>query len=226
MIDMKKFFCFVTVIILCFYSCACSSLVKRREGSISELRDELMVSECEKDKVTLISGKRENPFVVDGKSGDKIDFTVVTFYPTSASENARFAYSFDDGVSVVEGEFSKHPFKDTYSFEIAKRVTGSAKVVVKGEKYERQFDLVSVKNENTISVEQALEKAEIRLSEHIKKFTSGGKLNAEIFIRFLENPISSQDGYYWYVAFVPDKYSVYATLIHPESGEIVATREG
>ena len=100
MIDMKKFFCFVTVIILCFYSCACSSLVKRREGSISELRDELMVSECEKDKVTLISGKRENPFVVDGKSGDKIDFTVVTFYPNTASENARFTYSFDDGVRV------------------------------------------------------------------------------------------------------------------------------
>ena len=225
-IDMKKFFCLIIAVIFCFSLCSCSSLMKRREQNISELRDELMVSEFGNDKVTLISGRRENPFVVDGKSGEKIDFTVVTFYPEKAMESARFTYRFDDGTAEIEGEFCKHPFKNTYSFEIAKRITGNAMIVIEGDNYEHQFDLASVKTANTIMPDQALEKAELRLGEHIKKLTSGNKLNAEIFIRFLENPISSQGGYYWYVAFVPDKYAVYATLIHPETGEIIATREG
>ena len=76
-----------------------------------------------------------------------------------------------------------------------------------------------------IGAEEALEIAEIRLKDRIKEHTSGGTLNAEIYIRFLENPISSEGGYYWYVAFVPDKYEVYAVLIDPITREIAAVRE-
>ena len=225
-IIMKKFFIVIVSIIVCFSLCSCANALEKRVGSISELRDELMVCESETGKVTLISGRRENPFVVDGKRGETVDFTVVTFYPNSANETDRFYYTFNyDGVNR-EGEFSKHPFKNTYSFEIDYRIRGGASILVKGDNGEQSFELRSVITEKVIGAEHALEKAELRLAEHIKKFTSGGKLNAEIYVRFLENPISSQGGYYWYIAFVPDKYSVYATLIHPETGDIVATREG
>ena len=50
-------------------------------------------------------------------------------------------------------------------------------------------------------------------------------LNAEVYVRYLENPISSAGGYYWYVAFCPQKYEVYAVLIDPITREITAVRE-
>ena len=71
----------------------------------------------------------------------------------------------------------------------------------------------------------ALETAEIRLKDSLKKLREDGELKAEIYVRFTENPISADGGYYWYVAFVPDKYTVYAALIDPVTKEIAAVRE-
>ena len=91
--------------------------------------------------------------------------------------------------------------------------------------YAENFELMSVRTEEMIDAAAALEIAEIRLKDRIKEHTVSGELNAEIYIRFLENPISSEGGYYWYVAFVPEKYEVYAVLIDPLTREIAAVRE-
>lgn len=215
----------VLLILCCFFLFGCAKPIEKREPNISELRDEVMVAQSDRMKITLMSGVRENPFVIDGAAGEKQPFTVVTVTPSGFNDGASFNYELYIGDVKYGGKFSKHPFKNTWSFELAERVGGTAAITVTSDGYAENFELKSVKTEEMIGADYALEIAEIRLKNRIKEMTDGGNLNAELYIRFLENPISSDGGYYWYVAFVPDKYVVYAVLIDPVTKEIVAVRE-
>lgn len=221
---MKKLLSLI-VCALCLVLIACDTPIEKRQPNLSELRDVVMTAQSDRMKISLMSGVRENPFVIDGVPGEKTPFTVVTVTPSGFDESTVFSYSIYLGEEKAEGTFSKHPFKNTWSFEIPKQALDNVALTVTAEGYAENFELSSVKTADMIGAEEALEIAEIRLKDRIKEHTSGGTLNAEIYIRFLENPISSEGGYYWYVAFVPDKYEVYAVLIDPISREIAAVRE-
>lgn len=218
---LSLFLCLITVL----PASGCASAIEKRERNLSELRDELMIASSDKMKVTLISGEREDPFVIDGTPGEKTSFSVITITPHGFSDNAEFAYTAYIGEEKLEGKFSRHPYKNTYSVELVARAVGSAAVTVTSDGYAENFELKSVKTDDMISASVALETAEIRLKDRIKELTAGGELKAEIYVRFTENPISGDGGYYWYVAFVPEKYTVYAVLIDPVTKEIAAIRE-
>lgn len=219
------------VLIVCIFAfaamllCGCDSLLEKRSAIISELRDVVMCASGKAWNVELISGTREEPFDIDGISGEKTNFTVVTLTPES-DENAEYSYELRYGESVYRGEFSQHPFKNTFSFEIPLRVEGSAALAVMSSTGEAEtFALCEVCGEDEISATVALEIAEIRLKDSIRSFSVGGKPNCEIFLRYIKNPINGDGGYYWYVAFVPERYVVYAVLIDPVTKEVVAVRE-
>lgn len=64
--------------------------MEKRERNLSELRDEVMVAAGDGMKISLISGVREDPFVIDGAPGEKKPFTVVTITPDGFNETPRF----------------------------------------------------------------------------------------------------------------------------------------
>ncbi len=183
-----------------------------------------MLGESEKFSVTLISGERENPFEVNGQTGEKTDFTVVTLSPKEEGEY-NFTYLIKIGEEILSGKFTPHPFKNTYSFEVNKRAVGTTFLSINDGEKDYELNLSSIKTEQILSPSDALDIACHRLKNSIESVTSDGKLNAEIFIRYIENPISSEKTYFWYIAFAPEKYTTFAVLIDPVSGEIVAVRE-
>ncbi len=220
---MKK----ILIILLILFSLtttACQSPLSKYAPYVSELRDEVMVGECEAFTVTLISGERENPFEVNGTTGEKTNFTVVTLTPKKEGEY-NFTYLIKIGEEILSGKFTPHPFKNSYSFEVDKRASSTAFLSVNDGKKEYELDLSSVKSDQIISASDALEIACSRLKDSIASITKEGKLCAEIFIRYIENPISSEKTYFWYVAFAPEKYTTFAVLIDPISAEVVAVRE-
>jgi hypothetical protein len=220
---MKKML-IVLIIVLVFPLTACQSALNKYSSNISEIRDEVMIGESENFTVTLISGERENPFEVDGKTDEKIDFTVVTITPKHEDE-CEFTYRIKIGEEILSGKFTPHPFKKTYSFEVEKRTTGTAFLAIGDGENIYEINLTSVKTDNTISYSDALDIACHRLKDSIESVTVDDVLNCEIFIRYIENPISSEKAYYWYVAFAPEKYTTFATLIDTVTGEIIAVRE-
>ena len=221
---MKKkaiFICFT--VILSVFAFACSTAMEKRSPFVSELRDEVLVGGDERVKITVFSGTRENPYEIDGKiSGEKTAFTVISVEGAFEHEPSYTLYL---GGEKYDGTLSKHPFKDSYSAELAVKSGKKATLTLTTDTYAGNFELASVRSSKTISASDALEIAEERLKKSIKKMEKGNTLNAEIYVRLLKNPISSEGGYYWYVAYAPEKYSIYAVLIHSESGEIVAVRE-
>lgn len=221
----KKLFIVCIFAFAAMLICGCDSLIEKRASIISELRDVAMCASGKLWSVELISGTREEPFDIDGVSEEKTDFTVVTLTPLG-EDNAEYSYELRYGESVYRGEFSQHPFKKTFSFELAVRVEGSAALaVMSSDGSAETFALSEVRGDEEIDATVALEIAEIRLKDSIRSFSSGGKLNCEIFVRYIKNPINGDGGYYWYVAFVPERYVVYAVLIDPVTKEVVAVRE-
>ena len=220
---MKKLVLLVVLAVVTTLS-GCTTALEKRNQNLSELRDEVMIAKTDEMSVTLISGVRENPFEVNGQTGERTDFTVVTLSPTVVAE-CDYAFTVKIGEEIRSGNFTRHPIKNTYSFELPIRAKGEVFLSVTSQEKTTEFNLVSVKSEKTISAEKALEIAEQRLRESIKSVTVDGKLNCEIFIRYIENPISSEENYFWYIAYAPEKYTTFAVLVDPISGEVVAVRE-
>lgn len=212
----KKFFVLFVSLLSIFALCSCSNF-KKISKNISEYRENVFVGQNAKFTAEAVTGYRETPFEIDGISGEKSEFCLVTVKPNEP-DLKEHKYKIALGGVEYEGDFVKHPFEESYSFEVAARAEGNTiSVMIDDEKIE----LNSVVTENFISAEKAYEIAKKKLSDH--EIIKGGKY--EIYLRLIANPVSASGGYFWYVAFVNTERETCAVLIHPESMEIIAVRE-
>lgn len=208
---------------------ACGSTKNKNEESISEYRSDLYYGENERFKVELITGYRENPFEIDGVSGTKCDYTLITVTPKHSITDKSFEIIVNNNdEQKMSGTALKHPYKDSYSFEyMAKTKADKITVTLSDGNSDSSVDLQNVRKESEIGGEQALEKAFESLEECIRPYMNKDKFNGEIYLRYIKNPIGDDGKYFWYVAFVPaaqpDK-SI-AALIDVITGEVKATRK-
>lgn len=217
-LSMKKisFFVLLMVVMSVGTLAACSNGLSGNK-SVSEYRDNYYVGSGNSFSVEAMTGFREAPFVIDGVSGDKSDFCLVTVKPKNFDPTREYGYKLTLNGSEYEGDLVKHPFENTYSFEIPVRADADSFIVeIDGE----QIELNTIKTENYISPEKAFEIAKKRLSDC--KILAGRN---EIYVRLIANPVNATGGYFWYVAFVNENKDTAAVLIHPESMEIIAVRE-
>ncbi len=218
---MKKFVFFILFSLLLtsvFFLSACSDGLGKHGKNVSEYRDNVYVGSNSDFKLEAMSGYREAPFNIDGVSGDKVDFCLVTITPANFDPTATYRYKIKLNDVEYEGDCVKHPFANTYSFEVAARcLSDSFAVEIDGQ----SIELASVKSELFITPEKAFEIAFKRLGNG--EIIKNGRY--EIYIRLIVNPINTSGGYFWYVAFVDEKQDVCAVLIEPESMEITAVRE-
>lgn len=221
----RKTLIFLTLILATIFLCACSDAMEKRKENVSELREDVLVYADEKVKVSIFSGTRENPYEVNGQVGKEKTLYTVINVDGSFADSDDVKYTLYLGDKSYDGFLTKHPFKESYSTELPVKTLSKATLTITSGQNSNTYELKSVKTDKTISASDALQLAEKRLKKSIKKMEKGDKLNCEIYVRLIENPISSEGGYYWYVAYVPEKYTVYALLIHSVSGEIVAVRE-
>jgi len=197
----------------------CDNGLTKHQKLVSEYRDDYLVGSSESFCAEAVTGYRENPFSIDGISSEnKTDFFLLTLTPKSYDPTREYGYSVNIAGKTYEGSFNKHPFENTYSFELNVRLSGgTVAVTVDGE----EISLTSIKTEQFITPEKAFEIAVDRLDS--TAIVKGGKY--EIYVRLIENPINASGGFFWYVAFVDESGETVAVLIQPETLEIVAVRE-
>lgn len=209
---------------VCACLCGCGKTnLEKYSSSISELRENLYAAENAEYKVTAISGMREDPYELDGASKGKREFTVITITPANFDAGANYRYRVVVGDETYEGDFLPHPFAQSLSADIPKTVTSefTVAVICGGE---QTFEMENAVTGELISAEKALTIALDKLKNEIKRFRSKGKLNAEIYVRLIENPIDGNGGYFWYVAFVGAEKDTVAVLLTGDTGAVSALR--
>lgn len=218
---MKKicFFVLFVTLLSSLLLCSCSGPLGKYEKYVSEYRVGVYEGSNDNFSAQAASGYRENPFVIDGVSNEnKVDFLLVTVTPNVYDPSVAYTYTVSVNEAEYSGELNKHPFQNTYSFEVPTFAKSeSLTVFINGE----ELTLTSVVDEDFILPEKAFEISLKRLEK--TDVVKGGKY--EIYVRLIENPVTASGGYFWYVAFVDENKQTVATLIQPQSMEIVAVRE-
>lgn len=227
---MKNTFCKRAVCALCAAVCAFMLLTGCGGGNldkyyenISELRDCLFAAENADYKVSAISGKREEPYAIDGASGNKRDFTVITVTPASFESNLTYRYRAEINGETYEGDLLPHPFAQTLSADIPVAAKSDFTVTVSA-KTEQSLEMKNAVTGELISAEKALTIALERMKNDIKRFKNKGGLNCEIYVRLMENPIDGSGGYFWYVAFIGAEKDAVAVLLKGDTGAVSAVR--
>ncbi|MCL2847876.1 MAG: hypothetical protein FWE13_03905 [Firmicutes bacterium] len=216
----------ITLLIGVVVFLGCSPSHERLANLISELRDNIFEGESESFRVSIITGVREEPFLLDGTRGQTQDFTLITLMPKveisgSVSVRARI------NDTLYSGEFTKHPFSNTLSVEFPVRAPISNPEIVLHLTYGGKEENIAAKSVLTyqmIDYQKALEIAENKLRNSIEVFKVGGELQCEIFIRLIPNGIDNAGGFHWYVAFIGSDQTIFAVLIEPITMQVVAIR--
>lgn len=202
----------------------CNSSIDKYYSNISEIRDAVYEGKSDKMSVAAVSGVREQPFSVDGKVNDKVEFTVITVKPAQFLPNQLYNYSVSIGGKDYSGVLAMHPFGESYSVEIAARADEEKlQLSLKLNDYAETIELSSVKEADDIGADKALEAAMKALNEELKPLKKAGGYDCEIYVRLIENPINSDGGYYWYVAFMGEK--TYAALIDRKTAAVVGVKD-
>ena len=220
---MKKVIAFCVALFI-MSACGCKKSYCGFEDSLSELRTDYLTASCDSGKIDIATGTRENPYKIDGISEAKEEYTVITFTPTEFLPGTSYAYrAVIDGIEYT-GQLVMHPFAESYSADINDKCDGrEIPLTLTCDEQLYEMTAVSVIADNMINAERALEVAYGALKPKIDGFKSGGKLNAELYVRIIPNPIDDKGGYYWYVAVAGS--TTFAVLLDPVTEEIIAKRE-
>lgn len=218
---MKKFLMFFVAIVtvVCFCGCTGSS-----NKAISYKQTAYLIGECEEFNLTVTSGLRESPYLMDGERGDLVEFCTVTLKPSS-NEGVNQNYTYEvtvDGESYT-GSLNKDTFGTTLSGDIGVDIGDSmTSIVVKFGDESRTVMLENMMSNSLVSSDDALSIAEKALEDTLAQLPEEDK--REVYLKFVSDIVGDESVYYWYVAYVGEGGKYSAVLIDIVSGDIIAKR--
>lgn len=218
---MKKFFILFVTLIVCACFCGCTGSTNK---AISYKQTTYLIGECEQFNLTVISGKRESPYVMDGVRGDLVEFCAITLKPNSNDGvNQNYGYEVNvDGESYT-GSLNKDTFGTTFSGDIGVDIGESiTSIVIKFGDETTTVMLENMMANALIGADDALSIAENALKDTLSQLEEDDK--REIYLKFVSDIIGDESVYYWYVAYVGEGGRYSAVLIDVVSGDIIAKR--
>lgn len=217
---MKKFIAFVVLlgILVPFSACKKENPYLK---NVSELKQNVYFGSSENYSVTAYFGYREDPFINDGKCGNKV--YGYTFKLNIVAEEIQRTVEFVENEKILSATFK------------CDEATGEYKAFIETETYfENAFSvsvicgankssvtLNSILPENCLSYTAVLDKLTESQQSLLNSYTTNEQFNAEIYMRiFVKN-----DKPYWYIGIASGNGKIKAFLMDGFSGELLAIRD-
>ncbi|MBR1926123.1 MAG: hypothetical protein IJ837_04695 [Clostridia bacterium] len=202
---------------LLFVGCGSDDL-KYFSQKVSDQRMNYFQGETTDYFVSFSSGVRESPYVLDGKTGDKVDFGIILIKPKNSSQIENITYNVFINNEEFVGEFEKSPFDETYAGDINKKVLDDDIIVVKinNGSGEQEATLSSVSKDFKVDSQKALKIAIEELGENKPKLK---EQNFEIYIKLFQDITNKIKDKYWIVTFLCEDSQSFNVLINPTTGE-------
>ncbi len=217
---MKKFFLSLPLLIFGLTALAgCGGY--DYEKHLSETRSDIFCAETEEFIVTLSCISREHPFASDGVACPRADLMEVTL--TAADKQASgFTVTVSADGTDWGGEMSFRNVRDDwfYSESTDSFPEKSVTIRIDWEGQFREIEATSVKNEDTMSVSEALEHAIKQEKTAVDARMKDGAFQSEFRVRLLR-----RDRNYYYVGIIDGDGTTISLLLDAESGEVLARRE-
>lgn len=186
---------------------------------LSDVRSDLFCAETEEFSLTLSCVSREYPFALDGVASERTNLVEITL--TDLGTNGADYEVYVLGDTVWGGDMSfRNVYNDYYySRGVDRFPERSVTIRVKRNGEAREITATSVKNEATLSLDDALDKALTAEAETMQRLTTGGVFAGEIALRLLR-----RDKNYFYVGITDTAGQTISLLLDSETGETLARR--
>ena len=185
---------------------------------ISELRSDIFRAETDEFTLTLSCVSREYPYAADGIACPRTDVVEVSL---TAKDDAQYSVFFTTPTGEQGGEMSfRNAFGDYFFSESVKAFPeGSVSVRAVWGEETREITATSVRTDETLTPEQALQRAIDGEKDRVARMTDGVFLG-EFHVRLLR-----RDKNYYYVGIIDRDGETLSLLLDSVTGDILARRD-
>ena len=198
------------------------------QESLSEVRYNLFVAGNEEINVKFMSGFREDPYVLNGKSENKKEFGVLTvkFLKNISNKNATPNFVITISDMDFDGELELNPFDQTYVQDIETFVLNDSSISIKigfGD-FGFKGSLKNVSNDFVINHKEALNIFVKEYKKNIQALNKNEK-DFEVYVKIINDPSLEIDKNYYYVCLLSSTGESFSLIIDPYSANILAKNE-
>lgn len=214
---MKKILFFFVITIGVILS-GCSSNKNYIEDNLSEITYITYRTNVDDFYCNISYGKREKNYVLDGKSGEKVNFCLVTFYLyENIDENYVPLTVIIDEKNLV-CNLEKNPYTYSFMIDLERKLSGNEDIKInwKGNEYNL------AKQNYKFDYKNVLKKMNDEYENEINECLSNKDLNAEFYLKVIDMTQKGLDRVYWCFSIIRNDNQNYNCLIDMETGEIVS----
>lgn len=191
--------------------------------NMSEKTEVYFFGERDEFYSTLSSGQREEIYLMNGKSEDNVDFSLLTvnFFNETYGKLITVKLFVDEEEHLVNLELN--PLNSTYMLDLERKFSGHESVMV--EYNGMQVELLNKSKDFGIDADKAIEIASKELSKLITKEKKMSTLNAECYLRVLDSRANNFEDLFWVFTVVNIKNEDYSVIISTIDGSVLSKSE-
>lgn len=200
---------------------ACDNKTDGEASDISRSVSALYTGGNEDFVVSIEQGRREDPFIADGKVSDVKDFVELSVTPLSVNTYEEIAYVISDGTEngqTLTGTLTGNTFGE-FRTEIPLDFVPAYITLTAGEQTVG-LELGNVLD-GKLTAADAVNVAKKQFAERIAEEEAAGKAAREIYVKLITG---DRETYYFYVSFIGEGTDYWAALINPTDGTVVSEK--
>lgn len=187
---------------------------------VSELRNNILLTENENFTLKIYGVSRETPYVTDGIPKESTTRTEIHFIAPEGNQNCTISFTVDG--KEYGGEMSFDNVKTEYFLSCTLDISACKNIpcaITYGEK-RLEMNALSVLKQDTLTPQDVLVIIQTENTELFTAMTDKYGFTGEIYIRLIY-----EDAPYYYVGVIDRNGNINAFLLNATSGKILAKRQ-
>lgn len=217
------------VIILCLSSLfliGCKyKITTIMQEKLSEVRYNLFETRNEEINIKFTSGFREDPYILNGKSENKVEFGVITvkFLTNTSNKTNKPSFIITLNEMDYDGVFELNPFDQTYVADISTFVLDDEKIsiLVTWQDFSFSGELKNISSSFNCNHSKALNIFIKEFKKYINALIKENK-DFEVYVKIINDPSLELNYNYFYVCLITTTGESYSLIIDPFSQEVLA----
>ena len=219
-----RFIFFVVILCSCFSGCGVRTKTMVW-NNIAEIVDFVVCGEKNDMSISLMCGRREVLYSLDGVATELIPYGIITVCVPNNMQVDNIEYVLFVGVNKYNGSMQKNPYNNTWVADIKTAVNQndniSIDIYLDDNKYSTKLNRVDqdwVVSSNEIVDNILLSK----YKQQVGKFIVDNEFAGEVYVKLINDDTYS-NWFYYYLSIQGKDGSNMSVLISPETAEILAS---
>lgn len=203
--------------IFCIILTGCSLDVQEMaKHSVSE-KVEVYFSGSGDFSANISSGVREEPYEYNGKTEELKDFAIITIFVDEDLKYIQAEITINEELSTILLE--QDLINGSHVVDLERKINQDDKVSLK---YKGNVVELECKSNNfNVDCDKALEIGAETFSEELENLVSKKKLNAECYLRIIDNPNDKFNRLFWYFYIYAENGTSHYCVINIEDGNVL-----